>query len=139
VTEGTFTVEVPMPVPSRANQHTGWQVRWTLVRRQHEAMRMAFLGYGPTLRKMSPSPPRFTIQMVRVANRLLDSDNVEKATKAARDFVSKWLGFRDDSHPALRWMKVQQEKTKKVGYQAVRVTIAPGHSDCAHCGQMVMP
>lgn len=121
------TIEMPMQIPSRANANLHHFKRAALVQRQRKLVLsdLRFLAVHPGL--------PCTIELVRVAPRPLDDDNLRGALKAHRDAVAEWLGCKDDRDPQVRWL-YGQRKDRRPGYTAAAITIVQGQHDCPCCG-----
>lgn len=123
--------EIPMPLPSRANQDGSvhWRKRQKLVKQQRETIADTMRFVRP------PDVGPVTVELVRVSPRRLDDSNNVMALKAVQDEVTEWLGYDDDSHENLRWFYGQaKDDQRRAGYQAARITVREGHHDCAVCG-----
>jgi hypothetical protein len=58
---------------------------------------------------IEPDGIHLFIHMTRVAQTLLDDDNLAGAFKAPRDGVAQWLGI-DDGSPLVRWTRSQERR-----------------------------
>ena len=131
-------IEIPMALPSLANSrgHTRAKARTVAKQRKTVAVALRALQLGP-LRSVPLCDVPLTIELVRVAPRRLDCDNLQGAMKPTRDAVTKWLGYADDAHPRLRWL-YGQATDGRARYQAARVTVVLGHHDCDACGSALL-
>jgi hypothetical protein len=128
-------IEVPMRMPSRANERSG-ATRWDrhrLVEAQHRAVSSALLPHRPP-------PLPLTVRLTRIAPRELDDDNLRASTKAVRDSVAKWLGV-DDRSPLVWWLygEPERDRLKRPKYEAARIEVWRGQVLCAECGQRRTP
>ena len=120
-------LEIPMPLPSGANLREHWQSRHRRIASQR-ATTMAMLRTSA----VRPELP-CTVRLVRVANRMLDSDdNVPMSMKGPRDAIAEWLGI-DDADPRVCWLYGQQ-KAARPRYHALRIIVAASQEICVHCG-----
>lgn len=129
-------VEIPMNLPSRANQASG-QGRWhrhKLVKEQRAAVESALLGKTP------PQLP-VTVRLSRIAPCKLDDDNLRGSLKATRDQVAQWFGV-DDRDPSVWWIYPEVQEKDQCGrpkYQAARIEIWRGQIRCSACNSQSVP
>jgi len=103
----TFTL--PIETVSEANVRVHWAVRADRAKKQRSKALLLCPRWdaGPLLR----------VELVRLAPRRLDTDNLVSAVKAVRDGIAARLGV-DDGSPLVEWRYGQMK-----GLPSVRVTI----------------
>lgn len=94
-----MNVEIPMVLPSVANQRLHWAAKARQVKQQRNAVAWV-LGNRPR------PPLPVVVTLTRVAPRTLDGDNLQGAFKGVRDQVAAWLGC-DDADPRVTWAYAQ--------------------------------
>jgi len=112
----SYTVVVPMRLPSVANLREHWAVKMRRARAQRFAGRVA----GTGARLVVPSP--WAVTLTRISPRPLDSDNLEMALKAVRDGVADALELVSDRSPDATW-KCEQRRGGP-GESAVEISVA---------------
>lgn len=108
---------IPIRTYSTLNQRTHWAVRARRTKAERAAVRLCLLGVRP-LRADEAA----TVELVRIAPRVLDDDNLRGALKGTRDQVALMLGLPDDRDPRVRW--VYGQRRGGVGEYAVAITVA---------------
>jgi hypothetical protein len=111
-------ITLPIQTVSEANIREHWSVKANRARMQRQFTKITL---GPHFRKIMVTG-RFTITLVRVGARPLDSDNLARSFKAIRDGVADAIGI-DDGSALLTW-KYNQVKGKPKEY-AVKIQIEP--------------
>lgn len=115
----TITVEIPMALPSVANQRLHWAKKARQVKAQRNATALILKTQGVDARIGSHYGDELVIvRLTRIAPRRLDDDNLAAAFKAVRDQVAECLGV-DDGSPRIRF-----EYAQRPGKAAVRIDIA---------------
>lgn len=122
-----LSVEVPIELPSRSNDHRSntWHARKKLVARQRQLV-------GLWLRQHAHPGLPVTVVMTRLAARKVDQDNLRGALKAVQDEIAAWLGV-DDRDERVRFLHEQGPAPKSSG-QAVRIDVHAGQPCCPACG-----
>ena len=100
-------LEIPLRLPSLANERMHWRARAKRVAQQRLALALA---WGRKRFDLSASA---VVTLTRVAPRDLDDDNLAYAFKAIRDEVAKRLGLADDRDPRVRWAYGQRRGLPK--------------------------
>ena len=97
------TTELPLKIESVANLRENWRARSrrTRVHRAAAHYQLRVAGVRP------PAGMLVQVQLVRIAPRPLDDDNLASGFKAVRDGVADWLG-RDDGSRDVRWSYSQE-------------------------------
>ena len=112
----SVTVKIPLRTQSENNMREHHYAR---ARRRKKQREVVHLVVGTTLRAEGIKPP-CVVELVRIAPKKLDSDNLQGAFKAVRDQVAAELGV-DDRTDAVRW--VYDQSKGGVREYAIRVTI----------------
>lgn len=100
---------IPVRTVSEANLREHWSARARRRRRQREAVWLWLRqiegvdGRWASARQW----PSWSIELVRVEPRRLDTDNLAVALKGVRDEVARWLGV-DDGDARVRWSYAQR-------------------------------
>lgn len=109
--------EIPLPfLRSWGNSRMHWRQQSALKRQQKYLVGLHLGALG------IQRPLPLTVLLRRVSRGTLDDDNVPDAMKYVRDEVARWLGLPNDNQRGLKFL-YGQERTKRKGYLAVRVTI----------------
>ena len=98
---GRVEVTLPLRTRSLTNQREHWAKRH---RRSKQERGVAAL----VLRAHEVPGLPLEVELVRVAPRRLDSDNLTSSLKAVRDGVADWLGV-DDGDERVRWTYGQRK------------------------------
>jgi hypothetical protein len=114
----TVRFTVPVRTVSESNTRCFWAVKAKRVKMQRQAVALLFPRTAKTVARRAVDGG-LTVELVRVARRELDDDNLRGALKAVRDEVAKQLGV-DDADKRVSWTYGQ-----RVGPYAVEVTITP--------------
>jgi hypothetical protein len=102
-------IQLPIRTVSEANRREHHMVRY---RRAKEQRAMVNIAVRRTLiPKLEDDAVPSKVRLVRMAPRLLDSDNLVSSFKAIRDEVAACLGF-NDSHDIWEY---RQEKSREYG------------------------
>ena len=109
-----------MRLPSAANLREHWAVRAKRAKGQRERAWLHVRGALPLATLQRARVVGAIIELVRVAPRKLDSDNLASAFKAVRDGVADCLGI-DDGDERLEWRYSQRRG--KPGELAVEIEI----------------
>ena len=112
----SVTVKIPLRTQSENNMREHHMAR---ARRRKKQREVVHLVVGTALRAEGIKPP-CVVELVRIAPKRLDSDNLQGAFKAVRDQVAAELGV-DDRTDAVRW--VYDQSKGGVREYAIRVTI----------------
>lgn len=97
VTDGdTLIATLPVLVVSEANKREHWAT--VANRKKNQAMIMDAYLRGVTL-----PPLPVTVRMVRLAGRLMDSDNLSGSFKKCRDFLAAMYGVDDGPGGPIEW------------------------------------
>ncbi|HLD90195.1 MAG TPA: hypothetical protein VI911_04145 [Patescibacteria group bacterium] len=110
-------IRLPLRVSSRTNARQHWSVR---ARRTKAERALTALHLAPLRHQRPDMDDGVTVELVRVAPRALDDDNVREALKAVRDEVAHWLGC-DDADPRVTW--TYHQRAEGVRVYAVDVTV----------------
>lgn len=109
-------IEIPLRIESEANMRG---MHWAAKARRTKAAR------STTCLVLRSKGPRVAlpvvVELVRVAPRALDDDNLRGALKAVRDGVADWLGV-DDRDARVEWRYAQARGAAKT--YAVRVVVS---------------
>ncbi len=108
---------IPLRVSSRTNARQHWSVR---ARRTKAERALVALHLAPLRHQRPDVDAGVVVEMVRVAPRPLDDDNVREALKAVRDEIAKWLGV-DDADPRVEWQ--YQQRAEGVRVYSVEMTV----------------
>jgi hypothetical protein len=92
-------IEIPMDLPSLANQRLHWHV---CKRQKARQRRLTGLYLRSALGGGTHSPPR-VVTLTRVGKRLLDDDNLASAFKSVRDEVAAFFGVSDAPGGPICW------------------------------------
>jgi hypothetical protein len=111
-----ISVLIPIHTVSEANTRGHWASRARRARKQREAARVMVRAALAGRATLDPQ----TVQLTRIAPRILDSDNLVSALKAVRDGVADAIGL-DDGDPRLVW--AYDQRKGKPGEYAVSVEI----------------
>ena len=118
-------VELPLSLPSVANQRQHWAEKAEATKAKRDAVRLALTQCYESFEwvpyRLTDKGP-LVVLLTRIAPRPLDSDNLARALKAPRDAVAEWLGV-DDGDERVTWL-VDQERRSKT--QALRVEVFRG-------------
>lgn len=113
-----FESEFPIETISEANTHTHWSRKAKRAKTQRaDAHYWCRIKFG--LVKI-PENAKVYVQLIRLAPRELDSDNLASAFKAVRDGIADWLKI-DDGDKRIVW-EYAQEKISKT--RSMKVLIA---------------
>lgn len=99
--------QIPIRLASVANLREHWAAKYRRTKKHREAAIM-----------IGKHKPPCTVEIVRVAPRKLDGDNLQAAAKALRDGIADRLGV-DDADPSVTWEYAQQKGPYSV---IVRIT-----------------
>lgn len=102
------SIEIPMELPSLANQRLHWGDRKRQTRQQK---RLTGLYLRSALGGGSHPPPK-VVTFTRVGKRLLDDDNLSGAFKAVRDAVAEFFGVSDAPGGPVVWKYEQATALK---------------------------
>lgn len=116
------TVTIPIKTVSEANARDHWATR---AKRTRTIRTTCALACGAPLAKYREGlakghVQRLHVRIVRVAPRELDGDNLQSATKGARDGIADALDLQSDRDPRVTWHYHQRKSSK--GMYAVEVT-----------------
>lgn len=98
--------QLPLRLVSLANRREHWGARARRARRERQAAIA-----------IRPHPIPCTVQLIRLAPRALDDDNLQGAFKSLRDGIADRLGV-DDADPRVQWLYSQER-----GPYGVRIEI----------------
>jgi hypothetical protein len=104
-----MNVYIPLRLPSLLNSRMHWRALARIKKQQRDAVAMAL-----SVRKPLPPLPA-TVTFTRIGKRMLDSDNLQGAFKAARDQVADMMGV-DDGSPLWEW-RYEQRTGKEYGIE----------------------
>ena len=115
-------VDIPLRLVSAANLREHWRTRDRRVRAEREAA--AYLcrtqpGWRPLAAGESVD-----VELLRIAPRALDDDNLAAAFKGVRDQVAAELGLAADNDPRASWHYHQQRGRPREYAIRITVTIA---------------
>lgn len=114
-----YEAEFPIETVSEANTHQYWARKAKRAKTQRaEAHYWCRIKFGLL---NIPEDAKIHIQLVRLAPRELDSDNLASAFKAIRDGIADWLKI-DDGSKRLHW-EYTQEKLSKTRSMKVLIAI----------------
>jgi len=118
-----WQIEIPMELPSLANQRLHFGVKASQAARQRKTVARALRRHVVSHRLRDEG---IDVLLVRVSPCKLDGDNLQRAFKAVRDQVADWLDLDNDRDPRVRWCYEQAvDEQHRKGYQAARITLAP--------------
>lgn len=110
---GYVGVTLPLKVVSNANQREHWAKRANRAKAHRSTARLAISG---ALLKAGLSgsslPSSVTVQLVRIAPRALDDDNLVGGFKAIRDGIADAMGI-DDRDSRVTWLCGQRKGSPK--------------------------
>lgn len=113
-----YKAELPIETCSEANQRGHWSRKAKRAKTQRaDARYWCRIKFGLIT---IPVDTHIHIQLVRLAPRELDSDNLASAFKAVRDGIADYLGI-DDGDKRLHW-EYTQEKLSKTRSMRVQIT-----------------
>lgn len=102
-----ITVTLPVVLRSESNRREHWAVRMRRRQQQQLAVRLGLLlAFG---RERPPWRPR-VVRLVRLAPRMLDSDNLAASCKYLQDAVAAWLGVDDGPSGGIEWLYAQERE-----------------------------
>ena len=96
----SFTLQIPMRLPSAANLREHWAAK-------HRRVKQERVTVGWLLRARPRPTLPVTVTLTRIAPRAFDDDNLRGAFKGIRDEVARWLGV-DDADPRVTWAYEQR-------------------------------
>lgn len=102
-----LAVSLPLVTVSEANAHAHWRQRAGRAKAQRAAVGLVLASSKASLRRWLAGRD-LVVRLVRVAPRLLDSDNAAGSTKHVRDSVAEVLGV-DDRSPRVVWVTDQRK------------------------------
>lgn len=113
-----FEIELPFLSPwGNARMHWRVEAKLKSEQKQLTMLQLRTLGVRPSL--------PCTIILTRVSRGELDVQNVASCMKYVIDTIADWMGLDNDRELG-KHIRFGQEKTKRKGYKAVRVTIIKG-------------
>ena len=134
------SLEVAMKLPTpQLNEHPMSRTR--RIKRQRRTIRTAL----EVMAKPIPFP--VVVTLIRISTRTADTDRAALSMSAVRDEVARWLGglpfetvdpqtgkrstprAPDGPNDPITW-RYGQQRTKKKGFQGVRITIEPDTRGC---------
>ena len=92
----TLTITLPLRLVSEANAHEHWRVRQRRAKAQRDLLMVRLRHL------VAPTGP-VEVQIVRIAPRSLDTDNLPGSCKHVRDVVAWWLAGSPRVDGAIRW------------------------------------
>lgn len=97
---------IPVRTVSITNEREHWRVKADRARQHRATARIVLgqVGERPTL--------PVVVELVRIAPRPLDDDNLRGALKSVRDGIADWLGV-DDRDPRVQWAYGQRKGAPK--------------------------
>jgi hypothetical protein len=125
------TITVPIRTVSEANSREHHHKKAARAREQRRAV-----GYQlHVVRTLAPPcADTYRVDLVRIAPRQLDDDNLARALKSCRDEIAKWLGYDDAPSSPITW-RYSQRKGEPKQY-AVEITITADPEACPTCGRI---
>lgn len=122
------TVTVPIRTVSEANSREHHHAKAKRAKAQRGAASTALYPV------MAWCEETYRVDLVRIAPRKLDDDNLARSMKAVRDEVAARLGYDDAPGSPIAW-RYDQRKGKPREY-AVEITITADPEACPTCGRI---
>lgn len=110
--EPSLRLELPLTLPSVANLREHHHAKARRVKMHRDAAWSAM--------RLRQFPRPAVVRIVRVAPRLLDSDNLASCAKGVRDGIADAMGI-DDRDPCVAWVVDQEKGKAKVVIEVYRV------------------
>lgn len=118
-----LSVSIPLRLGAALNSREHWRARSAATRHERAISRIV-LGSRDRdhfARALEREPSlRIDVELVRVAPRLVDSDNLQGQFKAVRDGVADFLGI-DDATPRIVWRYEQERRRPKEYLVEIRI------------------
>jgi hypothetical protein len=108
-------VDLPLRILSEANGRESWRRKAERTRLHRSTARAVLQRFARPVHG-----GQIYIDLVRIAPRKLDDDNLVSGFKAVRDGVADWLGI-DDGSPRLAWRYKQRKG--QAGQYAAQVVV----------------
>lgn len=108
-------LEIPLRLPSLANQRLHWAVKAKQTKAQRDALQWAWRAEIVRMRARGDRTVTHfpcVVTLTRVGPRELDDDNIRPAFKAIRDEIAAQLGFDDSRRSPIRWEYRQVKRGK---------------------------
>lgn len=100
----TVSLYLPIRTKSAANLREHWALKAKRVKAERDLVRLIWNSTGSrTVRASCVGKRVGRVAFVRIAPRLLDSDNLSGALKAIRDEIAACLGVSDGPHTGIAW------------------------------------
>lgn len=95
---------LPIRTVSAANERVHWSTKAKRVKAERELVRLVWRSTGNRATREAVAGKQVVrVSFVRVAPRLLDSDNLGGAIKGIRDQIADELGVSDGPHTGIEW------------------------------------
>jgi hypothetical protein len=114
-------LEIPGLLPSAPNQRLHWAMKAKQAKNQRTHVRLAEIKAGRPIGRVSRVGGRYSVLLVRLGSRALDSDNLQGAFKSIRDQVAELLGVDDGDTDSVGW-GYGQEKVAR-GQESIRIEV----------------